>query len=183
MVSRSLAQRWGPGLQRQLVSKVRQDAFRLDVTPTSPWRQHARDRCGKTSPVSDMEILCPRSSYQHGVFVRCVPSKLGPRASICIYPGHTALTLRWGSPELQRFAASCDSVLFQSVIFVFQVCYFVFELADDLSFYRRAEGPQRNVETRNLLSHPDDLRKEAYLIRMTQYNAITHLDEISTTVK
>ena len=30
-----------------------------------------------------------------------------------------------------------------------------------------AEGPPRVVENRNLLSHPDDLRKEAYLIRMT----------------
>ena len=34
-------------------------------------------------------------------------------------------------------------------------------------FYGSAEGPPRVVENRNLLSHPDDLRKEAYLIRMT----------------
>ena len=33
--------------------------------------------------------------------------------------------------------------------------------------YGSAEGPPRIVENRNLLSHPDDLRKEAYLIRMT----------------
>ena len=33
--------------------------------------------------------------------------------------------------------------------------------------YGSAEGPPRGVENRNLLSHPDDLRKEAYLIRMT----------------
>ena len=33
--------------------------------------------------------------------------------------------------------------------------------------YGSAEGPPRVVENRNLLSHPDDLRKEAYLIRMT----------------
>ena len=31
----------------------------------------------------------------------------------------------------------------------------------------KAEGQPRVVENRNLLSHPDDLRKEAYLIRMT----------------
>ena len=34
-------------------------------------------------------------------------------------------------------------------------------------FYGSAEGPPRGVENQNLLSHPDDLRKEAYLIRMT----------------
>ena len=34
-------------------------------------------------------------------------------------------------------------------------------------YYGSAEGPPRVVENRNLLSHPDDLRKEAYLIRMT----------------
>ena len=33
--------------------------------------------------------------------------------------------------------------------------------------YGSAEGPPRVVENRNLLSHPDDLRKEAYVIRMT----------------
>ena len=33
--------------------------------------------------------------------------------------------------------------------------------------YGSAEGPPRVVENRNLLSHPDDLGKEAYLIRMT----------------
>ena len=33
--------------------------------------------------------------------------------------------------------------------------------------YGSAEGPPRGVENRNLLSHPDDLRLEAYLIRMT----------------
>ena len=33
--------------------------------------------------------------------------------------------------------------------------------------YGSAEGPPRVVENRNLLSHPDDLRMEAYLIRMT----------------
>ena len=33
--------------------------------------------------------------------------------------------------------------------------------------YGSAEGPPRGVENRNLLSHPDDLRKEAYFIRMT----------------
>ena len=34
-------------------------------------------------------------------------------------------------------------------------------------FYGSAEGPPRGVENRNLLSHPDDLRMEAYVIRMT----------------
>ena len=33
--------------------------------------------------------------------------------------------------------------------------------------YGRAEGPPRDVEKRNLLSHPDDLRMEVYVIRMT----------------
>ena len=33
--------------------------------------------------------------------------------------------------------------------------------------YGSAEGPPRGVENRNLLSHPDDLRMEAYVIRMT----------------
>ena len=33
--------------------------------------------------------------------------------------------------------------------------------------YGSAEGPPRGVENRNVLSHPDDLRLEAYLIRMT----------------
>ena len=33
--------------------------------------------------------------------------------------------------------------------------------------YGSAEGPTRVVENRNLLSHLDDLRKEAYLILMT----------------
>ena len=33
--------------------------------------------------------------------------------------------------------------------------------------YGSAEGPLRGVENRNLLSHPDDLRMEAYVIRMT----------------
>ena len=40
----------------------------------------------------------------------------------------------------------------------------VFRLAH---IYGSAEGPPRVAENRNLLSHPDDLRKEAYLIRMT----------------
>ena len=35
------------------------------------------------------------------------------------------------------------------------------------SYYGSAEGPLRGVENRNLLSHPDDLRMEAYVIRMT----------------
>ena len=39
--------------------------------------------------------------------------------------------------------------------------------AHTLSYYESAEGPPRGVENRNLLSHPDDLRLEAYLIRMT----------------
>ena len=34
-------------------------------------------------------------------------------------------------------------------------------------FTGNAEGPPRGVENRNLLSHPDDLRMEAYVIRMT----------------
>ena len=34
-------------------------------------------------------------------------------------------------------------------------------------YYGSAEGPPRGVENRNLLSHPDDLRMEAYVIRMT----------------
>ena len=34
--------------------------------------------------------------------------------------------------------------------------------------YGSAEGPPRDVENRNLLSHPDELRVEAYVIRMTQ---------------
>ena len=34
-------------------------------------------------------------------------------------------------------------------------------------FYGSAEGPPRGVENRNLLSHPDDLRMEVYVIRMT----------------
>ena len=34
-------------------------------------------------------------------------------------------------------------------------------------WYGSAEGPPRGVKIRKLLSHPDDLRKEAYLIRMT----------------
>ena len=33
--------------------------------------------------------------------------------------------------------------------------------------YGSAEGPPRGVENRNLLSHPDDLSMEAYVIRMT----------------
>ena len=33
--------------------------------------------------------------------------------------------------------------------------------------YGSAEGPPRGVENRNVLSHPDDLKLEAYLIRMT----------------
>ena len=33
--------------------------------------------------------------------------------------------------------------------------------------YGSAEGPPRVVENKNLLSHPDDLRMEAYVIRMT----------------
>ena len=33
--------------------------------------------------------------------------------------------------------------------------------------YGSAEEPPRGVENRNLLSHPDDLRMEAYVIRMT----------------
>ena len=36
-----------------------------------------------------------------------------------------------------------------------------------VQFYGSAEGPPRVVENRNLLSHPDDLRVEAYVIRMT----------------
>ena len=35
------------------------------------------------------------------------------------------------------------------------------------NYYGRAEGPLRVVENRNLLSHPDDLRVEAYVIRTT----------------
>ena len=34
-------------------------------------------------------------------------------------------------------------------------------------WYGSAEGPPRGVENRNLLSHPDDLRMEVYVIRMT----------------
>ena len=34
-------------------------------------------------------------------------------------------------------------------------------------YYGSAEGPPRGVENRNVLSHPDDLRMEAYVIRMT----------------
>ena len=41
------------------------------------------------------------------------------------------------------------------------------ELLLRVSPYGSAEGPPRVVENHNLLSHPDDLRKEAYLIRMT----------------
>ena len=33
--------------------------------------------------------------------------------------------------------------------------------------YGSAEGPPGGVENRNLLSHPDDLRMEVYVIRMT----------------
>ena len=33
--------------------------------------------------------------------------------------------------------------------------------------YGSAEGPPRGVENRNLLSHPDDIRMEAYVTRMT----------------
>ena len=33
--------------------------------------------------------------------------------------------------------------------------------------YGSAEGPPHGVENRNLLSHPDDLRMEVYVIRMT----------------
>ena len=33
--------------------------------------------------------------------------------------------------------------------------------------YGSAEGPPRGVENRHLLSHPDDLGMEAYVIRMT----------------
>ena len=33
--------------------------------------------------------------------------------------------------------------------------------------YGSAEGPQRVVENRNLLSHPDDLRMEECVIQMT----------------
>ena len=33
--------------------------------------------------------------------------------------------------------------------------------------YGSVEGPPRGVENRNLLSHPDDLRMEAYVIRIT----------------
>ena len=33
--------------------------------------------------------------------------------------------------------------------------------------YGSAEGPPLGVENQNLLSHPDDLRMEAYVIRMT----------------
>ena len=36
-----------------------------------------------------------------------------------------------------------------------------------VDFYGSAEGPPRVVENRHLLSHPDDLREEAYVIRMT----------------
>ena len=36
-----------------------------------------------------------------------------------------------------------------------------------VDLYGSAEGPPRGVENRNLLSHPDDLRMEAYVIRMT----------------
>ena len=36
-----------------------------------------------------------------------------------------------------------------------------------LEIYGSAEGPPRGVENRNLLSHPDDLSMEAYVIRMT----------------
>ena len=38
---------------------------------------------------------------------------------------------------------------------------------DTAQCYGSAEGPPRGVENRNLLSHPDDLRMEAYVIRMT----------------
>ena len=38
---------------------------------------------------------------------------------------------------------------------------------EDVLMHGSAEGPPRVVENRDLLSHPDDLRKEAYLIRMT----------------
>ena len=37
----------------------------------------------------------------------------------------------------------------------------------NVMMYGSAEGPPRGVENRNLLSHPDDLRMEAYVIRMT----------------
>ena len=33
--------------------------------------------------------------------------------------------------------------------------------------YGSAKGPPRGVENRNLLSHPDDIRMEAFVIRMT----------------
>ena len=33
--------------------------------------------------------------------------------------------------------------------------------------YESGEGPPRFVKNRNLLSHPDDLRMEAYVIRVT----------------
>ena len=39
--------------------------------------------------------------------------------------------------------------------------------AGALNKYGSAEGPPRGVENRNLLSHPDDLRMEVYVIRMT----------------
>ena len=40
-------------------------------------------------------------------------------------------------------------------------------LRDHTVYYGSAEGPPRGVENRNLLSHPDDLRMEVYVIRMT----------------
>ena len=47
--------------------------------------------------------------------------------------------------------------------------YYVTRMAHEasLSPYGSADGPPHVVENRNLLSHPDDLRKEAYLTRMT----------------
>ena len=44
---------------------------------------------------------------------------------------------------------------------------FIVHLLNLSLLYGSAEGPPRGVENRNLLSHPDDLRMEVYVIRMT----------------
>ena len=56
-----------------------------------------------------------------------------------------------------------------AVLLAFMVVCGMFSMPflSKMIIYGSAEGPPRGVENRNLLSHPDDLKMEAYVTRMT----------------
>ena len=73
---------------------------------------------------------------------------------------------------LTIFSAASNENFLKMTIYPFQ--WRVFQSSStclainvSLHMYGSAEGPPRGVKNRNLVSHPDDLRMEAYVIRMT----------------